>query len=477
MNPSKPRKSNPTDSAIAELLIRCKDDPGLFNVAVLGRSPYWWRQEEICRSAVRHKTTVVETGNIVGKSFLAAGLIAWWLWTRPYSLVVVTAPSQTLLGTVVFKELRKAIKEARFPLWNECRITDSPQVSPQLMTIRDGWGAIGIATTGVERLSGQHNPQLLQIVDETSGVKTEIHEALQSQGAERKVFFGNPLRSEGEFVNLAVQAEQEAGNASIPDDERTYLINIPSTDSPDIHLRKSKRGLADASFINDSKNRYGENSLWYRTHIKAIRPTTSHDILLVAEWLDRCVGRARSNNHAWGVTRLGCDLGEGVGRDKSTFLVRDDLGIKEIVAGNDIGLYEAAGVIAKLIHKWRIEVENVTYDALGIGRDLPLQLERHGITGATGYKGSYSGGPNFTNLRGLSAWSLRNFFDPMRTGHIPFSIPDGEHWPAMRKELLALRYDLAGQKTRLESKEDLMKRLGHSPDYADSFIQTFSMVA
>lgn len=455
---------------LAALVASCHDDPGLFNCAILGGQPFWWGQERIARSIVTQPITVAETGNGVGKSWLLGRIIPWWCATRPDGLVTVTAPSQALLGTVLFKELRKAHRSSRVPLGGT--ITDSPRSSPQTL-IFGGATCIGIATKGVERLSGQHNPNMLGIVDEASGIDDAIWEAIHSWNATRLVVFGNPLRADGEFVRLAERGEREAHDASIPPGDKVRTINIPSTSSPDAHLKHSPRGLADATFIEQSKRQYGEDSLWYRCHIKAIRPKLSHDQLIPAEWFDLCLGRARSEDHAWGVRRLGCDLGEGVGRDKTVMVVRDDLGIRRWTASHGMGVEAAAKEIDRLIRLESLKEDHCTYDALGIGRDLPLYLEPLGLTECLGYKGSFSGGDDFFNLRTAAAWAMRNAFDPGRPGHVPFSIPDDEHGRRLREEVLALRYDLTGRKTRLEPKEDLTARLGHSPDYADALIQTF----
>ena len=465
---------DPNEQLIADLLASCYDAPGLFNEAILGRQPYWWRQVEICDSIVAYKTTIVESGNSVGKSYIAAGIILWWLYTRPVPLVVTTAPSQTLLGTVLFKELRKAHSGSRVPLGGT--ITVSPNASPQTLMLPDGASVLGIATKGVERFSGQHNPNLLALVDEGSGIDEQIWEAIFSQKPKKLVVFGNPLKADGPFVDLARRGERERENQSIPRHRRANTITIPSTDSPDIHLEESPRGLADRGFIEESKRQYGEASLWYRTHVKALRPTASHDGLIPPEWIDVCCGAVRSRDHPWGVRRIGCDLGEGVGRDKTVIVVRDDLGVLEWSANHGMGLAEAAAEIARLARKYRVRDEHITYDALGIGRDLPLDLERHGITEAIAYKGSYSGGTDFTNLRTAAAWQLRLRLEPGRDGPPIFAIPADDHWGHFRKEIGMLRYDLVGEKTRLEPKEDLCKRLGHSPDYADALIQTFAVM-
>jgi phage terminase large subunit len=460
-----------TERDLAELVARYHDDPGGFNTVILGGPPFWWRQEEMARSVVTQPITVAESGNVVGKSWAIARIILWWMFTRANPLVVLTAPSQALVGTVVFKELRKAHRMSRVPLGG--KITDSPKASPQTLILPDGATVLGFATKGVERLSGQHNPEMLGIVEEASGVDDAIWEAVHSWKAKRLLVCGNPLRADGEFVKLAERGEREANDASIPARAKVRTITIPSTDSPDIHLEESPRGLADATFLANSIRQYGADSRWVRCHIKAIRPRLSHDQLILADWFDRCLGRKRSEDHAWGVRRLACDLGEGVGRDKSVFLIRDDLQILEIVATAEMGIPAAAVEFDRLARKWHVRQDRCTYDALGIGRDMPLYLEPLGMTECLGFKGSYSGGPDFTNLRSAAAWAIHNALDPGRPGHVPFAIADDEHAGHLREELLALRYDLVGVKTRLEPKEDLTARLGHSPDYADALIQTY----
>jgi hypothetical protein len=117
-------KSGVAASLVAELLVECADDPVAFNDHVLGRPPYWPGQERIARALVAHQTVLAVTGNDLGKSYLAAGLILWWVYTRPDALVIATAPSQTLLGSVVFKEIRRALRRSKVPLPGT--ITDSP---------------------------------------------------------------------------------------------------------------------------------------------------------------------------------------------------------------------------------------------------------------------------------------------------------------------------------------------------------------
>lgn len=468
-----------------------KDKPIEFNVDVLGRPSYWPRQEQICQAVVERKTVIVPTGNSVGKSYCAAGLILWWLYTRRGSLVVATAPSQTLLGTVLFKEIRRAKSLSKISLPG--RITESPNVSPQTLLVDGtGWGVLGIATRGVERLSGQHNPELLVVVDEASGIDDEIWEALDSQNPAKLVVFGNPLRAEGRFRDLSLRAAREAGDPSIPTHEKLLEICIPSTESPDIVLDRSPRGLADRGFLEASRRQYGDTGLWWRTHILAQFPEVSAEALIPEAWLDW----ATRPEHRQGLTatdprcgpkRIAVDLGEGVGRDRTVVLVRDDRGILDVHASNTTDLPQAAHIVRQMITKWQVAHDHVTYDKLGIGASFVNHLHAVGIKTARPYAGE--GRPHdrnsFTNVRTECAWTLRNRLDPNwcpdpRVPHATqpgFHIPCGVWWPQMREELKTLSYDLVGKQTRLIPKKDHSERLGRSPDLADAFMQSFTKIA
>lgn len=466
--------------AITEAIDECVDDPDLFNEIVLGRSPYWHRQAEICQAVAKYECVTVDSGNSTGKTYLLAGLMLWWLYSRPGSMVFATSASQILLASVLFKEVRRAHSGSLIPLGGT--VTQGLNASPQQINIdSNGWGVIGVATRGVERASGHHHRDLLVVVDEASGVESDIWEGIDSLNPAKMVVFGNPLHPDGQHARISKLGQQQNADPTIPDSQRTFFIRLPSTDSPDIELERSPRGLADAGFLRRSAAKYGRDSLWWRTHIDALRPQESTDGLLAEAWLDIASVTIRPDLPG-GVKRLACDLGEGVGRDKTVVLVRDELGILAVEASSAWGLAEAAAKMAELARTYGVPDENCSWDALGIGRDLANHLHRHGLK-ARPYRGSKPvAGGDFTNLRTLSAWRLRQRLDPERAPdyrrpfdfQIPFAINPGPWWPDMRDELLAIKYELRGQAVKLENKEDLCVRLGHSPDYADALIQSFA---
>ena len=146
-----------TLDSLATSLHECRDDPDLFNRRFVndGKS-FWSRQKEMCRSVVKYRRTVVYSGNMIGKDFWIGRLIWWWLLTRPGSLVMITGPSQTSLGSITWKEVRQAA-----PRWMgtnirsvSAKLSQGVKTSPQLVTLDAGWQAIGISTTTIERFSG-----------------------------------------------------------------------------------------------------------------------------------------------------------------------------------------------------------------------------------------------------------------------------------------------------------------------------------
>lgn len=415
----------------------------------------------------------MQTGNGVGKSYADAGVLHWYLTTRPNSLVVATAPSQTQLEEVLWKEVERAYKGSRVPLGGRLL------KSPLKVDMGEGWQALAYSTTSTERFSGHHNAELLAILDEASGVAPAIWEAISSLNPSHLLATGNPLSPDGPFYERCQRAALVAGEPDAP----ANLITISSLESPDIHLERSKRGLADAGWLRQARHDYGEGSLWWRPHVLGLFPAEAADALLQREWLDLAARTIRSVLEPGGRRRLAIDLGGGTGGDRTVLLVRDDLGVLHLEAHRTMTLETAAARAKALLDEWSIDPRDVSYDKGGIGWDFANRLQFAGIVGARGYLGGLDGGVH-KNLRSAAAWRMRQRLDPAhhaagRGGVLvpqrPFAIRAEVLASGLRRELQALRYGLTGTGgIALEAKEELVKRLGGSPDLADTLIQSFA---
>ncbi len=413
-------------------------------------------------------------------------MIPGWVWTRKNGLVIVTGPSQTLLGSVTWKEVRRAIECCPYhPQYLTAKVTSGIKTSPLTMEVAPGWQALGFSTTSIERLSGQHGGELLVIVEEASGVEDHVWEAIDGLNATKIIAIGNPIRAEGGFARLCDQGDADARNG-VPKHEAVCHINVPSTASPDADKEKSDFGLASKGWLRRMARKYGKDSLWYRAHVLAIRPKLSHERLISPDHFDACTSdgaKARADElrllKQGGKRRIACDVGEGVGNARSVILVRDDVGFLEVTASIYKTPVDTADEIVSLAGKWRIPAESISYDGAGTtGKRLGNALEGKGLVGCRPYFGGGSGGKRCTNMRTAAAVAFARRIDPDTfVGHDKehplFHIPNSEHLPAIREELLELKYELKGDKSALEDKQSLMERLGRSPDFADCITQSF----
>jgi hypothetical protein len=345
----------------------------------------------------------------------------------------------------------------------------------------DGWTVEGWGQGSVEAKSGRHAGDLLAIIDEASGCKPSVLEAIDSLNPSRYLYLGNPLRPEGIFYDIC----QRTG------DPLVNVITIPSLESPHIHLARSPWGLADATWLEMRRADYGEESLWWQSHVLARFPGELTQTLLPSAWLNEA---ARVLHIRSGPVRLGVDIGLGKGGgDDSSIVGRDDNGVLFEDASNRWSLEQLCARVAHWKREHGVRPEHITFDATGIGADLDNRLRAVGIAGAKGYIGASSGTARFGNLRSACGWAVRRRLDGHRavkrddpTGgaraarpavyapQVPFHIPP-HLLQRHRAELQGLRYQLddAGR-IQLEPKAEFAARLKHSPNFLDSLMMTYA---
>jgi hypothetical protein len=459
---------------MVRLKAECRNNPSRFNRRVLGRPAFWWRQHEIAESVRRYLVTLAPAGNMVGKSFSAAGIVLWFLHNHAAPKVICTAPTQTQLEEVLWADVHKSHTNSRIPLAG--KVYRSP-----LKIDKDGRGVLlAYSTTKTERLSGHHAADLLAVIDEGSGVAPEIWEAIDSLGPSRLLVLGNPLRPDGPFYDRCTRA---LANPT----PLVNVIRVPSLESPDIHLERSHRGLADAGWLAKARNDYGEDSIWWKSHVLAQFPDETTDAVFPLSWLDLARRTVHAPAHP-STRRLAVDLSLGGGGDMTVLIVADANGVLHCEASNKMGLEAAAARAALLCQQFGMAGHQVSWDVEGIGADFLNRLQAAGLRGCHPYRGGAPvPTPKFANRRGLSAWRARQRLDPahmatLATGALvpqtPYSltaVPEAS-WSRMRQDLRELRYSLgpAGQVV-LETGKLFRDRLKRSPDHGDVFGQLFGL--
>ncbi len=233
-------------------------------------------QQDILKALVDNDRVAVRSGNGPGKTFLSSIAALWFFCCFFQSAVITTAPTWAQVELLLWKEIRDNITKSEM-------LRPAIELAPRdcaAYMIQDGritspkWMMVGRSTNKKENMQGFHNPYLLFIVDEASGVDDEIYEAIQGTQTQKGVqaskllIIGNPTRPDGYFYD--VFHSRSAG---------WKVFHLNSEESP----RVSKK------WIQQMKDEYGEDSNFYQVHVRGNFPTYGEDTLIPLHWIERAV--------------------------------------------------------------------------------------------------------------------------------------------------------------------------------------------
>ena len=442
------------------------NSPDAFNTTWLKRYPYWGKQKEVCQALMDgQKTILVPSGNATGKSWMTAGLALWYLTTRPESVIVTTAPTFDQLSNVLWRAIWSAWNKLPVPLFAS-RTTRAPLLIENQSL---GGYCIGISSSTVEAASGHHAENLLVLIDEASGVEADRIEALNSLNPSQVLMIGNPLVPDGIFYE---RCQRQVFDPH-PD---TTLIRIRSDQTPPVlaGIQRSKTGLADLDFLDRARRDYGEGSAWWLSHVEAQFPDSVEGQLFEVSWLDEAIyGKPpeRRSGPVW----VGVDIAAGRGGDCSVIMVRDDAGIMDVFESNTIGIAELAVKVSHMAAKHEADPDHIVFDGTGIGETFGNMLESNGIRGAVRFQGGRGTSKQYENWRAASYFNLRRRMNPAIS---PTMFHIGrEYGQRLRREMLATTFELTNKdKSKIISKDDIVARIGSSPDWADSLSMTFAFI-
>lgn len=238
-----------------------REDPSEFMVRALDvkRRNMWPKMVEINNSVRDNERTVVGAGHGVSKTYDVARLCLTFLVSHCPSTVVTTAPTDTQVKDLLWREIRDAHANARIPLGGKLT-TQMLDMQPE--TDRR-WFATGFSTKPdtvtkeATRFQGYHNVNLLTAFDEGAGILPEIWRAQEHIGAPFKRFIaiGNPTSSVGEFAE------------ALKDPTYNY-INIAVTDTPNYKQGKVViPGVYGREYEERIRTKYGEDSDDYRVRV------------------------------------------------------------------------------------------------------------------------------------------------------------------------------------------------------------------
>lgn len=176
------------------------------------------------------------------------------------------------------------------------------------------------------------------------------------------------------------------------------------------------------------------------------------------------------------MTAMGYDPAGG-GRDCAELAMRYDFWYDEIVTTKGSETTDGSLTVAHLFRHRRDNAVIVIDAGGGYAGQTTLRL-RDNDTPFTAYNANYegvgrdaSGKLKFANHRAEVWWKFREALDPDQPGGAQMALPPD---PELRADLTAPTYSVEKQGIKIESKDDIRKRLGRSPGKSDAVVMAWA---
>jgi hypothetical protein len=448
-----------------------RKDPVLYVRQRFGIEPTCQQVQILQAIAPPGSKVSVRSGHGIGKSSTAAWIIFWHLETHDFGKIPCTAPSSHQLRDILWGELGKWRRHAdgqsaalgippRFWLSTLFKLVTDGLYDPSAKE----WGAFARTARkeNPEALQGFHAQHLLYVIDEASGVPEEIFtvaEGALSTPGSRVLMLGNPTRTTGTFA------------ASHKHNRGEYTA---------LHFRSQDSPLVAPTYREQLVRKWGEASNVVRVRADGDFPNQDDDVLISLELTEPCLTRERVDGE--GKRVLGVDVAS-YGSDRTVLLLRHG-GVVEhiaIYAGQDT--MTTVGRIVTKAEAWK--ADTICVDTIGMGAgvgDRLAEVRRAQGTPWTVVRVDVSraapphrrGEPRAKRLRDwlwleVAKWVRDE--SPVFAWRTP---EERQHAEDLVGELSSVTYgiDSHGQIV-VESKDDMRKRLGHSPDLGDALCTSF----
>lgn len=438
-----------SDNPLTEFVLRYRDDPVLFVREVLGAEPYDYQSEFLNAISSGERKMSVRSGHGTGKSTSASWAMLWFLLLRFPNKVVVTAPTSSQLFDALFAELKRWINELP-PHLQQLLTVKSDRVE---LTSAASEAFISARTSRAETpeaLAGVHSENVLLVVDEASGVPEKVFEAAagsMSGHSATTLLLSNPTRSSGTFYESQTRMSKS-----------WWTRRWSCVDSP----------LVSDEFVNEMRERYGEESNAFRIRVLGEFPMADDDTIipfhLAHSATQRDIEMTPDIKPIWGL-----DVAR-FGTDKTALCKRYGNVVTDIDAWQGLDLMQTVGRVMaeyEALPSSQRPTE-ILVDSIGVGGGVVDRLRELGVP----VRGINVGeapamGKTYMNLRSELWFKTKGWLEDRSC-----KIPRNDQLVA---ELTGIRYAFTSSgKMKAESKDAMRKRGLKSPDLADALCLTMA---
>jgi len=426
----------------------------------------WSKQKEILTSVRDNRYTAVKSCHGPGKSFTAAWCVTWWLATKSDPFVVTSAPTSHQVRTILWREIRRAKKKAQLPGNISGGQVPEWKIADELIAFGRKPADYLDPNEAAAAFQGIHALNTLVVLDEGSGIPEWLANACENlitNENSRLLIIGNPDNPVSYFANAFKPASG------------FHKITIKAWDTP-VYTQEAisedlKSRLTSKIWVEERQKRWGTKSPLYISKVEAEFPDVTDDTVFTPAIIQKAILNDRSN-HATDIQgRYGLDVAR-LGADE-TVLYHNRAGYIRLVA--KWGKQDTMSTVGNYRRYTKNQPTNtppVVVDVVGLGAGVYDRLKELHYPTVPFNGGEKAYNPlKFKNRRSEAYWET---MEAMDDGLIDIEEGDED----LQAELLDVHFktDSTGR-IQLEPKEDIAQRLGHSPDRADAFVQSFQQAA
>lgn len=465
-----------------EFVTRYFDDPARFARECIdwgddgGLAPY---QERALRDLVRHKRLGLRAPHGTGKSCVASVAVLWFALTRDAAgrdwKIPTTASAWRQLSHFLWPEVAKWARRIRWDVVGRAPFDARTELLTLQLKLAHG-AAFAVASDDPASLEGAHASSLLFVYDEAKAVPAGTFDA--TEGA----FSGGGNDSGSEAFALAISTPATPTG-------RFYEICSRKPGLEDWHASRVTLDEAVAagriapSWVEARARQWGRTSAVFLNRVLAEFATSDEDGVVALAYVEAAIERWRvlhpdctAERHVAScspgeLTAVGVDVARS-GADSTVLALRHGDAVTELRRHRHAVTTETTGFVKGVLDAYG---GRAVVDVIGIGAGVVDQLreDRRFAKSVVAFNASEgtaekdkSGELGFVNLRAAAWWRLRELLEPDSDADI--ALPDDDE---LIGDLVAPRWKVtSGGKIQIESKDEIRKRLGRSPDVGDAVV-------
>jgi len=395
-----------------------------------------------------------------GKTALLAVLNWNFLATRPHPKMAATSITEDNLADCFWSEMAKWQGRSKFLKeafqWNKTRIFAKHHPETWFLSART-WSKKADPQQQADALAGIHADYTMFTLDESGGIPQAVMttaEAALAAGKECRVLqAGNPTHLEGPLYR-----------ACTLDKHLWWMREI--TGDPADPMRSPRVSI---KWAQDQIDSYGKDNPWVLVNVFGRFPPSSLNVLLGPDEVRDAMKRhLRIEEYNWSQKRIGIDVAR-FGDDLTVLFPRQGLAAFRPIPmrhpRNSAVSVEIASKVMFSKNKWGSEMEFFD-DTVGWAHGAIDVMRAAGHSPTPVVYNNPADNPRYKNKR-AEMWL--KMADWVKAGGALPNIPE------LVAELTIPTYTFVGGQFVMEEKDQIKKRMGRSPNFADALANTFAI--